>query len=105
MIGGHVCQAFEYSRSDPAGSRFVGTAFLDEQTGVPLSLRERPEPLPRFTDSMWVVLSFSYKGPGEWYPTRVEVEGSGGLLFIRKSIRGTIELLDFHRGAGTSSAR
>jgi hypothetical protein len=68
-IGGRVCQAFEYSRSDPAGSRF------------------------------------SYKGPGEWYPTRVEVEGSGGLLFIRKSIRGTIELLDFHRDEGTSSAQ
>ena len=101
-IDGRACQAFEYSRSDPAGGRFVGTAFLDEQTGAPLSLRERPDPLPRFADKLWVALSFAYKGPGEWYPTRVHVEGSGGLLFIRKSIRATIELLDFRRAGATS---
>jgi hypothetical protein len=104
-IDGRACQAFEYSRADPAGGRYVGTAFLDEETGAPLSLRERPEPLPRFADQLWVALSFVYKGPGEWYPTRVQVEGSGGLLFIRKSIRTTIELLDFRRAAAGSSTR
>jgi hypothetical protein len=101
-IDGRACQAFEYGRSDPVGGRYVGTAFLDEETGAPVSLRERPEPLPRFTDQLWVVLSFVYKGPGEWYPTHVQVEGSGGLLFIRKSIRSSIELLDFRRGVVTS---
>ncbi len=102
-IDGRPCQGFEYSRSDPAGGRFVGTTFLDEQTGAPLSLRERPEPLPRFADKIWVTLSFTHKGPGEWYPTRLHVEASGGLLFIRKSIRTTIELLDFKRVAATGS--
>lgn len=96
-IDGRPCQAYEYSRSDPAGGRFVGTAFLDELTGAPVSLRESPDPLPRFADKLRVELSFVFKGPGEWYPTRVHVEGSGGLLFIRKSIRSTIELLEFRR--------
>jgi hypothetical protein len=96
-IDGRVCQAYEYSYADPAGGRSVGTAFLDEQTGAPLSTRERPDPLPRFADKVWIVLTFTYKGPGEWYPTRVDIEGSGGLLFIRKSIRTRIELLDFWR--------
>jgi len=100
-VDGRACQAFDYSRLDPAGSRFVGTAFLDEQTGAPMSLRERPDPLPRFADKIWVTLSLVYKGPGEWYPTRVAVEGSGGLLFIRKSIRTTIALLDFRRSGGS----
>ncbi len=104
-IEGRACQGFEYSRTDPAGSRFVGTAFLDEQTGAPLVVRERPEPLPRFADRVSVVLSFVYKGPGEWYPTRVDVEGSGGLLFIRKSIRTTIALLDFRRNATGPASR
>jgi len=104
-IGGRACQAYEYSRSDDSGQRSVGTACLDEETGAPMSLRERPEPLPRFVDRLWVVLSFTYKGPGEWYPTHVEVEGSGGLLFIKKSIHTTIELLDFTRGTTGSAAR
>ena len=105
-IDGRACQAFEYSRADPAGGRFVGTAFLDEQTGAPLSLRERPDPLPRFADRLWVTLSFTYKGAGEWYPTRVYVEGSGGLLFIRKSVRTTIDLFDYRRtGAADPDTR
>jgi hypothetical protein len=101
-IDGRACRGFEYGRSDPAGGHYVGTAFLDEETGAPVSLRERPEPLPRFTDQLWVALSFVYKGPGEWYPTHAQVEGSGGLLFIRKSIRSSIELLDFRRYGVTS---
>ncbi len=103
-IDGRVCQGFEYSYSDPAGGRSLGTAFLDEQTGAPVSTRERPDPLPRFADEVWVALTYTYEGPGEWHPTRVDIQGSGGLLFIKKSIRTRIDLLDFWRDPGTRSA-
>ncbi len=96
-IGGRDCQGFAYSRTDTEGKTLVGTAFLDTVTGAPLSLRERPDPLPRFADRVWVTTTFAYKGPDEWYPTRVEIEGSGGFLLIKKSLRTTIELLDYRR--------
>jgi hypothetical protein len=100
-IAGRDCQGFDYSRTDENGKQLVGTAFLDTRTGAPLLLRERPDPLPRFAERVWVTTRFRYEGPDEWYPTRIEVDASGGFLFVKKSVRTTIDLLDYRRvGSG-----
>jgi hypothetical protein len=62
-----ACQA-SVQPLGPAGGRFVGTAFLDEQTGAPEPAR-RPEPLPRRRQGRGEAVS-SPQGPGEWYSMR-----------------------------------
>ena len=77
-------------------SSYVGTAFLDSNTGVPVEIEATMDPLPRFAE--FVRLSVRFENDGDrWYATRMELEGAGGWLFVYRRFKSVISFSDYFR--------
>ena len=70
-------------------NEYVGTVWFDAETEVPVRIEATIEPLPRFADFVTFTADFNNNSV-EWYITKIEIEGAGGLLFIYRRFKSSI---------------
>ncbi len=75
----------------------AGKAWLDAQTGEPLQVEVSPVPLPKHVDRMLTRVRFELTPEGWWVPIRSEIQGEGGLLWIRRTFESRVRFWDFHQ--------
>jgi hypothetical protein len=101
-INGRTCVRFGYTypvkTEKPSKGKPVmvkGTAWIEDGTGNPVKIEFTNDPLPRGAKSMLTKFHYGSGGNGSWIVERMEFEGSGSFLFIKKRIRGDIALSDY----------
>jgi hypothetical protein len=77
-----------------------GKAWLDPVTGVPLQVEAKPVKLPKHADTMSLKVLFTLSPEGLWYADRSEVNGSGGFLWIQRSVESRFTFSEYRKGAG-----
>lgn len=83
QVGNSLCRRFDLSLEYDK-RHYTGTAWLEKKTGAPLLLILRMESLPVFLDSMTMTFHYTFLDKGTWYASRIEMEGSGTILFQKK---------------------
>lgn len=102
-IEGQACVAYEYSLKTKSG-RIRGTVWLSGQSGLPLEMSMGMDPLPAFVQKMSTVLRYERGPAGEARVREALVEGTGGVLFIRKNFRMSFRLGGWWRQEGAVEA-
>ncbi len=94
-IGGRRAVGFAYTQQT-SSTTWQGSAWLDAETGVPLSFEAQPQDMPPAEDKVTITalsLRTTYNTqPEAWYPTRIQVD----LAFVLKyalvfTYTGTLE--------------
>jgi hypothetical protein len=94
-VDGRDCASFEIRVQKKDGG-YEGTVWLELVTGLPVELSYRPTRLPFGVHRM--VTTVRYGGPaGEALPVRVEVEGSGAILLLKRTFRSAVVLGGYWR--------
>lgn len=86
-INGYKCIPFIFTWQNKAGDFHAGRAWLDEHTGAPVRVVMSPETLPMFVDSMITTVDYEYIERSAWFPTRMSIEGSGGILIFKRAFQ------------------
>lgn len=104
LLFGTLCQRFDFSfktemvRKDKAEKiSWVGKAWLEENSGIPLKLEFSLEPLPKNVHSLWTIYLYDLTAAGDWVLKEIKVQGQGGFLFIKKGFRSTTRFSDYRR--------
>jgi hypothetical protein len=105
LLFGRLCQRFDFSfKTEMAGNgkkaektTWVGKAWLEENSGIPLKLEFSLEPLPKHVNSLWTIYLYETNAAGDWMLREIEIQGQGGFLFIRKSFRSTTSFGEYQR--------
>lgn len=96
-VDGKTCLGYAFrqkSRNQEEGT-LVGTAWLEESTGVPLEVQYASEPLPRHVKELTTTVRYSMTLEGSWEGREMVVEGEGGMLFIKRRFRITMRQEEF----------
>ncbi len=104
LVDGAPCSLYDFTLKKKDGTSLVGTAWLAQGTGVPVEVSYTYSPLPKGVFEMTATLRYGVGAQGEGALREVRIEGSGGVLFIRRSFRSTIAL-DAYRPYLTSIDR
>lgn len=104
LVDGALCSLYEFTLKKKDGTSIVGTAWLNQATGVPVEASYSYVPLPKMVFEMNATLRYGTGAQGEGALREVRIEGSGGVLFIRRAFRSTITL-DAYRPYLTSIDR
>jgi hypothetical protein len=73
----------------PAEDAFDGSAWVDAATGDVLTMGFSPSKTSIFVDHVDITIRFDLATPLGRAPSSVTFEASGGILFLRKRVRGT----------------
>lgn len=92
LIDGAPCSLSDFTLKKKDGTSIVGTAWLAQGTGIPVEVSYTYSPLPRGVFEMNATLRYGVGAQGEGALREVRIEGSGGVLFIRRNFRSTIAL-------------
>lgn len=96
LINSIVSQRFDFRQKLTDSKKIaVGTAWLDRITGAPIKVSYTLDPLPMFTESLSVSISYLYEDPATWYPETMEFSGVGGFLFIKKHFKTKMKFIDY----------
>ena len=82
-VGSGICRGYELTL-EYEKKRYTGTAWIEESSGAPLLLILEMISLPTFLDSMIMTFHYTFMPDGTWYTTKIEMEGSGTILFQKK---------------------
>ena len=93
-IAGKSCAAFSYSLPLDEGAK-EGTVWIDVGTGAPVRHEFTTTPLPPKMKEMKNIVKFTYTPDKKLYISQMMFEGVGGVLFIKKSFRGTMDFADY----------
>lgn len=96
-LGDKRCVSYTFTQKRKEGETLEGTAWLEEGTGVPARVQYAPRPLPKHTKKMQTTIDYEYSPEGSWYARSYTVEGSGGFLWIKKTMRIRIEFSEYWR--------
>jgi len=106
VLFGRSCRRFDISFrantavKEPAREmNWVGMAWLEEGSGVPLKLEFSIEPLPKNVNSLWTIYHYDSDATGDWALREISIQGQGGFLFIKKGFRSTTRFNDYRRRA------
>lgn len=80
---------------EPAKSRVFGSAWLDRNTGVILSMGVSPSETSGFVDYVKITLEFGAKTPMGPAVSTIAVDAKSSFLFFRKHWKGAAELGDY----------
>ena len=94
-IDGRRARAYRFGVAAESGA-ITGTAWIDAETGFPIRIAGRPDPLPRFVDVFEFRHEFGIGGNGAAVTSRITVDASGRLLLIRRRFVVTMEFSE-HR--------
>lgn len=104
LLFGKICQRFDFSfkteivRKDKAEKiTWVGKAWLEEKSGIPVKLEFSFEPLPKHVHSLWTIYLYEITTTGDWVLKEIKVQGQGGFLFIKKGFRSTTNFSNYRR--------
>jgi hypothetical protein len=102
VLSGRTCRRFDISfRANTAVQgparemNWVGMAWLDEASGVPLKLEFAIEPLPKNVHSLWTIYQYEIEAAGDWVLREISVQGQGGFLFIKKKFRSSTRFSEY----------
>jgi hypothetical protein len=95
-IDGKMCRRFDYTLPLEENTR-IGTVWLNMETGAPVLHEFTTDPLPPKVKEMKNIVHFEHTPEGNFYTTKAVFEGVGGILFIKKSFRGTMTFEDYWR--------
>lgn len=90
-IEGLACVPYEYVMKTKAG-RILGTVWISRDNGAPLEVTVVQDPLPAFVQRMTVLMRYDPRPQGAGRVTEVLVEGSGGVLFLKRNFRMSFRL-------------
>jgi len=93
-IRGHSCTGFSFVLKQKKNS-FLGTAWIEEGTGIPYAATITFDPLPPFVTRMNGEILFSYTDDSTWYPSDMNFEGEGSFLFIKRLFRSKMNFSDY----------
>lgn len=94
-VSGKSCRGYEFTLQMEDGTLQKGSAWLEEETGVPVEVSFVPDPLPKHVKRMNTIIRYRL-GPGEkWRVSDMTVEGTGGMLFIKRNFNVTTEFSDY----------
>lgn len=104
LLFGKICRRFDFSfkteiiRKDKAEKiTWVGKAWLEENSGIPLKLEFSIEPLPKRVYSLWTIYLYEITARGNWLLKEIKVQGKGGFLFIKKGFRSITSFSNYRR--------
>lgn len=92
---GKRCFAYKFVRKIEDGKVMVGTAWLEEVTGIPTEVTFTTKPLPKNVKSMSTIIIYEFTSNGKLYKEKIITEGNGGFLFIKKNFRIIINFSDY----------
>jgi len=99
-----VCQRFDFSFKTEAVRKnkkesliWVGKAWLEENSGIPLKLEFSFEPLPKHVNRLWMIYLYESTASGDWFLQEIKAQGQGGFLFIKKGFRSSTRFSDYRR--------
>ena len=104
ILDGRPVQTFRYELVNRDGDIMEGTVWIDVEHGAPVRMDMVPKPLPRFVSSLQTSIYFTYTDDEHWLPTRMEIEGEGGFLLVRRAFTMKALLSDHWRIPVGSSA-
>ncbi|MFC1851923.1 hypothetical protein ACFL27_17155 [candidate division CSSED10-310 bacterium] len=90
-ILGKNCVVFEFQQKTSPENNLIGTAWLQEKTGIPVQIKYTLTPLPKFTKKMETTIQYEYISKKEWYPKQMTIKATAGLLFIKKNFRSIVQ--------------
>lgn len=85
----HLIRISFAPRETAAQGLLIGEAVVDVSRGEPLSITARPAVLPTLATRVDMKLEYGLRSPVGPLLSRVEADGEGGLLFIRKRVLST----------------
>ena len=104
MLFGRPCRRFNFTyrteilrKGEAEQMNWVGMAWLEEASGMPLKLEFSLEPLPKRIRSLWTIYLYGLSPPGIWALRKITITGQGGFLFIKKIFRSTTVFSDYRR--------
>jgi hypothetical protein len=104
FLFGKICQRFDFSfrteivRKDKAEKiTWIGKAWLEESSGIPVKLEFSFEPLPKRVYSLRTIYLYEITATGDWFLKEIKVQGQGGFLFIKKGFRSTTNFDHYQR--------
>jgi hypothetical protein len=104
LLFGRLCRRFDFSFKADMGGKdkeenptWVGKAWLEENSGIPLKLEFSFEPLPKHVNNLWTIYLYEVNAAGDWVLKEITVQGQGGFLFIKKGFRSTTRFNDYRR--------
>jgi hypothetical protein len=104
MLFGRTCRRFDFTyrteilrKGEAEQMTWVGMAWLEEASGMPLKLEFSLEPLPKRIRSLWTIYLYDLSPPGIWALRKITIAGQGGFLFIKKDFRSTTVFSDYRR--------
>ena len=93
-IDGKQCALFRYSLPLKEHTK-EGAMWIDTATGAPVLHEYYTTPLPPKVKKMKNRVRYQYKADSMFVVTQTQFEGVGGVLFIKKSFRGTMTFGDY----------
>jgi hypothetical protein len=104
ILFGKLCHRFDFffnteiiRKNKAEKISWVGKAWLQENSGLPVKLEFSFEPLPRRIYSLWTIYLYETSAAGDWLLKEIKVQGQGGFLFLKKSFRSTTSFSDYRR--------
>jgi hypothetical protein len=104
LLFGRICQRFDFSfktkivrKEKTEDLTWVGKAWLEENSGIPLKLEFSFAPLPKHVNNLWTIYLYDITAAGDWLLKEINVQGQGGFLFIKKGFRSTTSFSNYRR--------
>jgi hypothetical protein len=106
ILFGHACRRFDFSyrtsifrKGQAEELTWIGMAWLEEGSGMPVKLEFSLDPMPRRIRSLWTIYLYDTAQPDKWVVNKVKITGHGGFLFIKKYFRSTTIFSQYRRQA------
>jgi hypothetical protein len=94
-ILGKTCVAHDFIQKITEKEHIKGTAWIEENTGIPVEVQFTQKPLPKHVKQMTSTIRYQYISESDWYPQEMLMEASGGFLFIKKRFRITTNFSNY----------
>ncbi len=103
-VAGKSCAVFVFEFNSREDEIMVGTAWLDEVSGAPLKMEIGPKDLPRFVHELSSTVYYDHWSPKQWYPSRVSIEATGGMLLFKRAFKMEMVLSEHWQRPVSSSS-
>jgi hypothetical protein len=82
---------------DEDGEEFMGTAWFDPASGVPVRMQYSTDPLPKRVKRMITTMEYGYSEPDSLVVKKMTMDVTGGILFIKKHFHMEMNFSDHWR--------
>ncbi len=105
VVGGRRCAVFEFvdvreredEDDDDETVTVTGRAWLEVGTGTPFKVEYTTDPLPKRVKKMNTTVFYELDEPGSWRAGSMNVQATGGFLFIKKHFNMDMTFDDYWR--------